>query len=110
MITQNYNKMNEMIAMPIVVALIVGTALLTAVVSEVLPYVPKWWNAFKSRNRRKSNDKDIVDVIIIAQLQDRIDELEKQVNEAMKYAKKRDSDRTAKTKQIVIEYLKELQK
>ena len=37
--------MNEMITMPVVVGLIIGTALLSAVVTQSLPRVPKWWNA-----------------------------------------------------------------
>jgi len=78
--------MNEMIYMPLMWGIILGTALLSAVVTTALPYVPKWWNALKSRIKRKSNDKDIVDVIIIAQLQERIDELEVQMNNVAKNA------------------------
>ena len=61
---------NQMIAMPLVVLLIVGTALLSAVVTQALPYVPKWWNALKHSIKRKptpeSSDMDMVDVIIVA--------------------------------------------
>lgn len=46
----------------------------------------------------------------IAKLEQRITRLEQQLEETIKYAKKRDSDRTSKTKAIVLEYLKELQK
>ena len=102
--------MNEMIYMPLIWGIILGTALLSAVVTTALPYVPKWWNALKSRIKRKSNDKDIVDVIIIAQLQERIDELEVQMNNVAENAYRRDRNRKNNIRRDVREYLKELQK
>jgi len=102
--------MNEMIYMPLMWGIILGTALLSAVVTTALPYVPKWWNALKSRIKRKSNDKDIVDVIIIAQLQERIDELEVQMNNVAENAYRRETNRKNNVRREVRDYLKELQK
>ena len=102
--------MNEIMYMPFMVLVILGTALLSAVVTTSLPYVPKWWNAFKSRIIRKSNDKDIVDVIIIAQLQERIDELEEQMNNVAENAYRRETNRKNNIRREVRDYLKELQK
>ena len=102
--------MNEIMYMPFMVLVILGTALLSAVVTTSLPYVPKWWNAFKSRIRRKSNDKDIVDVIIISQLQERIDELEEQMNNVAENAYRRETNRKNNIRREVRDYLKELQK
>jgi flagellar motor component MotA len=102
--------MNEMVYMPLMWGIIVGAALLSAVVTTALPYVPKWWNALKSRIRRKSNDKDIVDVIIIAQLQERIDELEEQMNNVAENAYRRETNRKNNIRREVRDYLKELQK
>lgn len=47
---------------------------------------------------------------LIEQINGALQNIDAKADEAIKYAKKRDSDRTAKTKQIVIDYLKELQK
>ena len=102
--------MNEIMYMPFMVLVILGTALLSAVITTSLPYVPKWWNAFKSRIIRKSNDKDIVDVIIIAQLQERIDELEEQMNNVAENAYRRETNRKNNIRREVRDYLKELQK
>ena len=102
--------MNETMYMPFMVLVIIGTALLSAVITTALPHVPKWWNALKSRIRRKSNDKDIVDVIIIAQLQERIDELEEQMNNVAENAYRRETNRKNNIRREVRDYLKELQK
>ena len=102
--------MNEMIGMPLVVLLVLGTAVLSAVVTTALPHIPKLWNAFKSRIRRKSNSKDIIDVVIIAKLQDRIDDLEQQVNNLAEVKYNRDRNRKHNIRRDVREYLKELQK
>lgn len=97
-----------MLAMPFVVGLIIGTAFLTAVVSTAIPHMPKLWNAFKSRIKRKSNDKDIVDVIIIAQLQDRIDELEAQMENIAEVKYNREKNRKSNIRREVRDYLSEL--
>ena len=48
---------NEMMAMPLVLVMIIGTALLTAVVSQAIPYVPKWWNAFIKTIKREKTQR-----------------------------------------------------
>jgi S-adenosylmethionine synthetase len=105
--------MNEMITMPVVVGLIIGTALLSAVVTQSLPRVPKWWNALKNAIKRKSTRRrssvDMVDVIIIAQLQERIDEMEEMMNEVAANSYRRENNRKNNIRREVRDYLKELQ-
>ena len=122
--------MNEMIYMPLMWGIILGTALLSAIVTTALPYVPKWWNALKSRIKRKSNDKDIVDVILIAKLTERADKVEEIVRDLVRYTNEdekrmddlqeqinnlaevkynRDRNRKNNIRRDVREYLKELQ-
>lgn len=74
---------NEMIALPIVWALIVGTAFLSAIVSQALPMLPYYWNAFKTyiKGLFTREKGDIVDIVILAQLQDQINALEARVEE-----------------------------
>lgn len=102
--------MNEMVYMPLMWGIVLGTALLSAVVTTALPYVPKWWNALKSRIKRKSNATDMVDVIIIAQLTERIDDLEEQLNNVIEAKYTRDRNRKNNIRRDVRDYLKELQK
>ena len=109
-ITKKMNDMNEMIYMPLMWGIILGTALLSAVVTTALPYVPKWWNALKSRIKRKSNATDMVDVIIIAQLTERIDDLQEQVDNLIEIKYNRDRNRKNNIRRDVRDYLKELQK
>lgn len=97
-----------MLAFPIVVGLIILTAFLTAVVSTSMPYVINVWNAFKSRIRRKKDTMDVVDVIIIAQLQERIDELEDQVDNLAQALSTRDKNRKSNLRRDVREYLNEI--
>ena len=105
--------MNEMMAMPLVVLLILGAAVLSAVVTQALPYMPKWWNALKNNIRRKPTPKsdatDIVDVILIAKLTERIDDLEEQLTNVIEAKYTRDRNRKNNIRRDVREYLKELQ-
>ena len=104
---------NEMIAMPIVVGIIVLTALLSAVVTQALPHVPKWWNALKHSIKRKStpksSDMDMVDVIIVAKLTERVNDLQEQINNLAEVKYNRDRNRKNNIRRDVREYLKELQ-
>ena len=123
--------MNEMIYMPLMWGIILGTALLSAVITTALPYMPKWWNALKSRIKRKSNTTDIVDVILIAKLTERADKVEEIVRDLVRYTNEdekrmddlqeqinnlaevkynRDRNRKNNIRRDVREYLKELQK
>tara|TARA_R110000796_G_scaffold82212_1_gene180548 strand:+ start:315 stop:632 length:318 start_codon:yes stop_codon:yes gene_type:complete len=100
---------NEMMAMPVVIVLIVGTAFLTAIVSASLPRMGKWFNALKSRIKREKNATDIVDIIIISKLTERIDELEEQLTNLAEVKYNRDKNRINNIRRDVREYLKELQ-
>ena len=103
--------MTEMIAFPIVVVFIVGTAFLTALVSTTLPSWPKYWHTFKTRIKRKKTKQpkmDMVDVFIISQLQDRIDEMEKIVNEVAGNNYRREQNRKSNVRREVRDYLQEL--
>ena len=105
--------MNETMYMPFVVLVILGTALLSAIVTSSLPRMGKWFNAFKSRIRRKPNvpkATDMVDIIIIAQLTERIDDLEEQLTNVVEAKYTRDRNRKNNIRRDVREYLKELQK
>ena len=106
--------MNETMYMPFMVLVILGTALLSAVVTTALPHVPKWWNAFKSRIKRKStpksSDMDMVDVILISKLTERVDDLQEQVDNLIEVKYNRDRNRKNNIRRDVREYLKELQK
>ena len=123
--------MNEMIYMPLMWGIILGTALLSAVITTALPYMPKWWNALKSRIKRKSNTTDIVDVILIAKLTERADKVEEIVRDLVRYTNEdekrmddlqeqinnlaevkynRDRNRKNNIRRDVREYFKELQK
>jgi len=105
---------NEMIAMPLVVCLIIGTAFISAIITTALPILPKWWYELKTLISRvftrKSNTTDIVDVIIIAQLTERIDDLQEQVDNLIEIKYNRDRNRKNNIRRDVREYLKELQK
>ena len=105
---------NEMIAMPSVVLLIIGTAFLSAVVTAALPSLPNYWNALKNSIRRvftrKQPEMDIVDVYLISDLQEQIDELEKQVNNVAANSYRRETNRKNNIRREVRDYLKELQK
>ena len=104
---------NEMIAMPLVVCLIIGTAFISAIITTALPILPKWWYELKTLISRvftrKSNTTDMVDVIIIAQLTERIDELEEQMNNVADNAYRRETNRKNNVRREVRDYLKELQ-
>jgi len=104
---------NEMIAMPLVVCLIIGTAFISAIITTALPILPKWWYELKTLISRvftrKSNTTDIVDVIIIAQLTERIDDLQEQVDNLIEIKYNRDRNRKNNIRRDVREYLKELQ-
>ena len=105
---------NEMMYMPLMWGIILGTALLSAVVTTALPHVPKWWNALKHSIKRKSTPKssetDMVDVIIIAKLTERVDDLQEQVNNLAEAKYNRDRNRKNNIRRDVRDYLKELQK
>ena len=103
-----------MIGMPLVVLLVLGTAFLSAVITATLPSLPNYWNALKHSIKRvftrKQPEMDVVDVILIAQLQERVDELEEQVNNVAANSYRRETNRKNNIRREVRDYLKELQK
>ena len=102
-----------MMYMPLMWLIILGTAILSAIITTALPSLPKYWNTFKSRIRRvftRKSKMDAVDVIIIAKLQDKIDELEEQVNNLAETLATRDRNRKYNTRREVRDYLEELRK
>ena len=98
-----------MMAIPVVVGLIIFTAFLTSIVSASLPRMGKWYNAFKSRIKRKSNATDIVDIILIAKLTERVDELQEQLNNVVETKQVANRNRKNNIRRDVREYLQELQ-
>ena len=105
--------MNEMMYMPLMWGIILGTAVLSAVVTQALPSLPTYWNALKNVIKRKLTRKpkmDMVDLVIIAQLQDRIDNLEEQVNNLATNHYRRERNRKNNIRRDVREYLEELRK
>ena len=104
---------NEMMYMPLVWVIIAFTAILSAVVTTILPSLPNYWSVFKNAIRRvftRKSKMDAVDVIIIAKLQDKIDELEEQVNNLAEVLSTRDKNRKYNTRREVRDYLEELRK
>lgn len=109
---------NEMIALPIVWALIGGTALLTSFVSATLPSWPKYWSAFINAIKRvftwrattPKSEMDMVDVIIIAKLEERIDDLEQQIHNIAERQATQQRNRKYNIRRDVREYLDELRK
>ena len=113
--------MNEMIAMPSVVLLILGTALLSAVVTTALPSLPNYWGALKNSIKRvftrEKHNMDIIDVVIITKLQEVVRENSKnimdlgnQVDNLAEALSTRDKNRKSNIRRDVRDYLKELQK
>ena len=103
-----------MIGMPLVVLLVLGTAFLSAVITATLPSLPNYWNALKHSIKRvftrKQPEMDVVDVILIAQLTERVDELEEQLNNVAANSYRRETNRKNNIRREVRDYLKELQK
>ena len=58
----------------------------------------------------KSNATDIVDVILIAKLTERVDDLQEQINNLVEVKYTRDRNRKNNIRRDVRDYLKELQK
>lgn len=104
--------MNEMLAFPFVVFLIIFTALLSSIVTSALPYMPKYWYAFKMRIRRVFTPKPKVvvdmDKIALEQAWDKIKDLDAQVNTLAEKIATRDKHRAGNIRRVVREYLEEL--
>ena len=104
-----------MMYMPLVVTLIISTAILSAVVTTALPYVPNIWYAVKSRikhifmRKRSTHDNDIFDVIQIQELNAKIDDLNEQVKNIAETQTTQRRNRKYNLRRDVREYLMELQ-
>ena len=104
-----------MIMMPIVVTLIVSTAILSAVVTSAMPYVPNMWYAIKTRIKRifmrnnNRHDNDIFDVLQVQELNAKIDDLNEQVRNIAETQSTQTRNRKYNLRRDVREYLMELQ-
>lgn len=97
-----------MIAFPIVVGLIVGTAFLTALVSSMLPSMGYYWNAFKTRIKRIFMRKPSIDQHNLEVIVERMNELEEQINNVAQNNYRRENNRKSNVRREVRDYLKEL--
>lgn len=107
-----------MIALPIVWGIIAGTAVLSAVVTQALPYVPKYWSAFIGAIKRVFTKRATTPKLNVYcdDLSKRIDDLQEQINElreqmdnVAKNSYGRERNRKNNIRREVREYLKELQ-
>lgn len=99
-----------MLAFPFVVVMIVFTAILSSVVTSLLPYMPNAWHAVKTRikrvfTRKQSIDEHNLDVIV-----DSINVLHKEVNNIAERLTIREKHLKGNIRRYVREYLEELKK
>ena len=98
--------------MPLMWLIILGTAILSAVVTQALPSLPTYWNAFITRIRRVFTRKHKPDCALmehnIEVIVNRVNELEEQVNNLATNHYRRDRNRLSNIRRDVRDYLKEL--
>lgn len=94
-----------MLTSPLLVGIILGTAILSSIISVWLPMVPTWINALITRIKRKKNTKPTYYIPDNS----RLDDLEAQINNIAERLSNRDKNRRYNTRRDVREYLKELQ-
>ena len=117
--------MNETMAFPFIVAVIVGTAILSSIVTTMLPMLPNYWQAIKTRIKRvftrktyfqredvnhlkeivKANTKHIAEMEMEL---NNIADLQQQVNTLAEKIATRDKHRAGNIRRAVREYLEEL--
>ena len=93
--------------------LIIITAVLTCALTLSVPVLKQVFNAFIDIIKRRFTRKpkmDMVDVILIAKLEERIDDLEEQMDNVAKNSYRRETNRKNNIRREVRDYLKELQK
>ena len=95
--------------------LLIGiTALTTCGIILSVPMLKHVWYAFKNaitrRFTRENEAMDMVDVLLIAQLEERIDELEEMMENVAKNSYRREQNRKNNIRREVRDYLKELSK
>lgn len=85
------------------------TAITTWSIMAMVPVVKQKWNAFKNAKKRKALADNLqthnTDILV-----ERINELEKQIDNVAKKVATRDRDRRSNLRRDVRDYLKELQK
>ena len=106
--------MNEMLTLPLFVILLLFTAILSSIITTMLPV---YWNAFKSSikrkftRRRKANDCSMLantNRIEIGVLKLRVDDLEKQIDNLAKNHYTREKNKKHNIRKEVRAYLEEL--
>lgn len=97
--------MNEMYTFPMLVGFIVGTALLSSVVTASLPYVPMWWNAFKSNIKRVFSTRATTPKQNVY-----CDDLQAQIDNLADKVSTRERNMKGNIRRYVREYLEELKK
>ena len=107
--------MNEMLAFPFMVGVIIGTALLSSIVTSALPYLPKYWHTIKTRIKRVFTPKPKPYPHYVEQirkrdldLQDKMDDLQEQIDNLANKIATRDKHRAGNIRRVVREYLEEL--
>jgi len=100
--------MNEMLAFPFMVGVIIGTALLSSIVTSALPYLPKYWHAFKMRIRRVFTPKMKSYPHYVELLRKRDNDLQEQIDNLANKIATRDKHRAGNIRRVVREYLEEL--
>jgi len=107
--------MIEIMYFPFMVFIIVFTAILSSIVTTSLPYMPKYWYAIKTRIKRVFTPKmephpHYVEQIrkIDLDLQDKIDDLKKEVNNIAERLVTREKHLKGNIRRYVREYLEEL--
>ena len=99
--------MNEMLTFPFMVAIILGTAVLSSIITTSLPSLGRWFNAFKNAIKRKLTRKP-KPAVYCDDLQSQIDELKEQVNNVATNHYRRETNRKNNIRRAVREYLEEL--
>ena len=94
-----------MLTLPLMVLFIVGTAVLSSIITTALPYMPKYWNAFKTRIKRRKNTLDNHNLEVLVE---RMNELEEQMNNVSQNHFRREQNRKGNIRRAVREYLEEL--
>ena len=109
--------MNEIFALPLVLCVIVATAILSSIITSVLHLLPKYWYAFKTRISRLFTRRPTVDypiildsrgLVMLEQACIQIEKLEVQVNNLTKSQVVRETNRKNHIRRVVREYLEEI--
>lgn len=99
--------MNETMAFPFIVAVIVGTAILSSIVTTMLPMLPNYWQAIKTRIKRVFTYKRKQNVYCDDLLEE-IYDLQEQINNLADKVASKDKNRKHNIRRDVREYLEEL--